>query len=115
MTRRLAALLPCALMAFGQRSRPVAPPAAPAPNPWVVDAVALDASGRPVADLAAADVEVVQGGGAAGQGGRPGRADPSLVGAALQVARAPARAGRGGGVGGRGCETGELFGSPAHR
>jgi VWFA-related protein len=62
MKRRLAALLTCALMAFGQRSRPVAPPAAPAPNPWVVDAVALDASGRPVADLAAEDFEVVQGG-----------------------------------------------------
>ena len=64
MKRRLAALLTCALMAFGQRSRPVAPPDAPAPNPWVVDAVALDASGRPVADLAAEDFEVVQGGGA---------------------------------------------------
>src|ERR1035437_9580630 len=64
MKRRLAALLTCALMAFGQRSRPVAPPAAPAPNPWVVDAVALDASGRPVADLTAEDFEVVQGGSA---------------------------------------------------
>src|ERR1035437_6420064 len=64
MKRRLAALLTCALMAFGQPSRPAAPPAAPAPNPWVVDAVALDASGRPVADLAAEAFEVVQGGGA---------------------------------------------------
>src|SRR5450756_2134718 len=64
MKRRLAALLTCALMAFGQRSRPAEPPPAAAPNPWVVDAVALDASGRPVADLAAEDFEVVQGGGA---------------------------------------------------
>ena len=64
MKRRLAALLTCALMAFGQRSRPAAPPAAAAPHPWVIDAVALDASGRPVADLTAEDFEVVQGGGA---------------------------------------------------
>src|ERR1035437_8196283 len=62
MNRRLAALLTCALMAFGQRSRPDAPPPAEALHPWVVDAVALDASGRPVADLTAEDFEVVQGG-----------------------------------------------------
>ena len=62
MKRRLAALLTCAWMAFGQRSRPAAPPPAAAPNPWVVDAVALDAAGRPVADLTAEDFEVVQGG-----------------------------------------------------
>src|ERR1035437_4286963 len=62
MNRRLAALLTCALMAFGQRSRPDAPPPAEALHPWVVDAVALDASGRPVADLTAEDCEVVQGG-----------------------------------------------------
>src|SRR5450759_1440581 len=62
MKRRLAALLTCALMAFGQPSRPAAPPVAAAPHPWVVDAVALDAAGRPVADLTAEDFEVVQGG-----------------------------------------------------
>ncbi len=60
MTRCLAALLTCVLMAFGQGSRP----AAAALHPLVVDAVALDASGRPVADLTAEDFEVVQGGGA---------------------------------------------------
>src|ERR1035437_3964540 len=64
MKRRLAALVTCAWMAFGQRSRPVEPPPAAAPNPWVVDAVALDAAGRPVVDLTAEDFEVVQGGGA---------------------------------------------------
>ena len=64
MTRRLAALLTFALMAFGQRDRPAAPPAAAAQHPLVVDAIALDASGRPVADLTAEDFEVVQGGGA---------------------------------------------------
>jgi VWFA-related protein len=47
-------------MAFGQRSRQKAPP--PAPDPWVVDAVALNASGDPVTDLTAADFELVQGG-----------------------------------------------------
>jgi VWFA-related protein len=64
MKRRLAALLTCALMAFGQRSRPDSPMPAAAPNTWVVDAVALDASGSPVVDLTAADFELVQGGGA---------------------------------------------------
>jgi VWFA-related protein len=62
MKRRLAALLTCALMAFGQRGRPDSPPSAAAPNPWIVDAIALDASGSPVADLTAADFELVQGG-----------------------------------------------------
>src|ERR1035441_1339114 len=63
MKRRLAALLTCALVAFGQRGRPDAS-SATAPDPWVVDAVALDASGRPVADLTAADFALMQGGGA---------------------------------------------------
>jgi VWFA-related protein len=62
MIRRLAALLTCALMAFGQRSRPDSPAHAAAPDPWVVDALALDANGRPVKDLSAADFELVQGG-----------------------------------------------------
>jgi len=62
MKRRLAALLTFALMAFGQRSRPDSPTPAAAPDPWVFDAVALDAAGRPVADLTAADFELVQGG-----------------------------------------------------
>jgi VWFA-related protein len=61
MKLRLAALLTCALIAFGQRNRPDSPPAA-APHPWILDAVALDANGRPVADLTAADFELVQGG-----------------------------------------------------
>ena len=60
MKRRFAALVACALMAFGQRS---SPPAA-APVPLVVDAVAVDASGRAVADLTAGDFEVTQGGSA---------------------------------------------------
>src|ERR1035438_5810097 len=62
MSRRLAALLTCALMAFGQRSRPDAPAPAAAPDPWLVDALALDANGRPVTDLTAADFELTQGG-----------------------------------------------------
>jgi VWFA-related protein len=61
MKRRLAALVACALMAFGQRSSPL--PAA-APVSLVIDAVAVDASGRAVADLTADDFEVVQGGSA---------------------------------------------------
>src|ERR1019366_5200519 len=55
-------LLTCALMAFGQRSRPSAPAPAAAPDPLVVDAVALDANGLPVTDLSAADFELAQGG-----------------------------------------------------
>src|ERR1039457_551786 len=62
MKRRLAALLTCALMAFGKRSRPDAPAPASAPDPWVIDALALDADGRPVTDLTAADFELAQGG-----------------------------------------------------
>src|ERR1035441_9417087 len=62
MKRRLAALLTCALMAFGQRSRPDAPAPAAAPDPWVIDVLALDADGRPVTDLTAADFELAQGG-----------------------------------------------------
>src|ERR1039458_2218046 len=58
MSRRLAALLTCALMAFGQRNRPSAPAPLAAPDPWVVDALALDANGRPVTDLTAADLEL---------------------------------------------------------
>ena len=64
MQRRLAIVLTCALVAFGQRSRPVAPAPAAAPDPWIVDALALDAGGRPVTDLTAADFELVQGGAA---------------------------------------------------
>src|SRR5450755_2587791 len=62
MQRRLAVVLTCALMAFGQRSRPKAPVPAMAPDPWLVDALALDADGRPVTDLTAADFELTQGG-----------------------------------------------------
>src|ERR1017187_2704035 len=62
MTRRLAAMLTCALMAFGQRSRPDAPAPAAARDAWLVDALALDANGRPVTDLTAADFELAQGG-----------------------------------------------------
>ena len=57
--RCLAVVLGYALIAFGQRSSPLA---APAPSPWLIDAVALDAAGRPVADLTAGDFEIVQGG-----------------------------------------------------
>src|ERR1035438_2468071 len=59
MKRRIAAPLACALMAFGQRG---SPPPVVAPVPLVLDAVAVDASGRAVADLTAEDFEVVQGG-----------------------------------------------------
>ena len=59
MKRRLAVLMSCALIAFGQRSTP--PPGA-VPDPWVVDAVALDGAGHPVADLTAEDFEIAQGG-----------------------------------------------------
>src|ERR1035441_10610747 len=61
MKRRFAALLACALIAFGQRGSPPPPPAV-APAPLVLDAVAVDAAGHPVADLRAEDFEVVQGG-----------------------------------------------------
>src|ERR1039457_6027094 len=61
MKRRIAAPLACALMAFGQRG---SPPPVVAPVPLVLDAVAVDASGRAVADLTAEDFEGVQGGGA---------------------------------------------------
>ena len=60
MKRRFAALLACALIAFGQRGSP--PPPVVAPAPLVLDAVAVDAAGHPVADLRAEDFEVVQGG-----------------------------------------------------
>jgi VWFA-related protein len=49
-------------MAFGQRSRPDAPAPAAARDAWLVDALALDANGRPVTDLTAADFELAQGG-----------------------------------------------------
>ena len=62
MQRRLAVVLTCALMAFGQRSRPDAPAPAAAPDPWLIDALALDAGGLPVTDLTAADFELAQGG-----------------------------------------------------
>ena len=57
--RRLAAVLMFVPVAFGQRS--------PSEStvtlaPWVIDAVALDATGRPVTDLTADDFEVVHGG-----------------------------------------------------
>ena len=61
MKRRLAALLACAWMSFGQRNAPAAPSSA-ALNPLVTDAIAVDAAGRPVTDLAAGDFEVVQDG-----------------------------------------------------
>src|ERR1039457_2323036 len=60
MKRRFAALLACALIAFGQRGSP--PPPAVAPGPLVPDAAALDAAGHPVADLRGEEFEVVQGG-----------------------------------------------------
>jgi VWFA-related protein len=60
MKRRFAVLLTCALIAFGQRIP--SPPSAATPDPWVIDALALDASGRPVPDLTADDFEIVQGG-----------------------------------------------------
>ena len=60
MKRRFAALLACALIAFGQRGSP--PPPVVSPAPLVLDAVAVDAAGHPVADLRAEDFEVVQGG-----------------------------------------------------
>src|ERR1035437_6470703 len=60
MKRRFAALLACALIAFGQRGSP--PPPVVAPAPLFLDAVAVDAAGHPVADLRAEDFEVVQGG-----------------------------------------------------
>ncbi len=62
MKRRFAALLACAGIAFGQRSGAAATPSAVALNPSVIDAVAVDAAGRPVTDLTAADFEVAQDG-----------------------------------------------------
>ena len=62
MKRRLAALLACALLAFGQRNGPAAPSSAAFLNPLIVDAVAVDAAGRPVTDLAAGDFEAEQDG-----------------------------------------------------
>lgn len=62
MKRRLAALLACAGLAFGQRGGPTAPPSAAALNPSVIDVVAVDAAGRPVTDLTAGDFEVAQDG-----------------------------------------------------
>src|SRR5260370_38129516 len=62
MTGGLAARFACAWMAFGQRSGPAAPSSAAALNPLVIDAVAVDAAGRPVTDLAAGGFEVVQDG-----------------------------------------------------
>src|ERR1035438_10335939 len=62
MQRRLAVVLTCVLVAFGQRSRPDAPAPAAAPDPWLIDALALDAGGRPVTGLTAADFELAQGG-----------------------------------------------------
>src|SRR5438045_229413 len=53
MKRRIAAFLTCALIAFGQQSRT---------TPRVVDLVVLDRDDHPVADLSAADFEVLQGG-----------------------------------------------------
>jgi VWFA-related protein len=60
MKGRLAALACFATIAFGQRAD--SPPAAAALNSQVTDAVALDASGRPVTDLTAKDFEAVRGG-----------------------------------------------------
>ena len=62
MQRRLTALLACAFTAFGQRGGPTAPSPAAALNPLVVDAVAVDSSGRPVTDLTAGDFEFVHDG-----------------------------------------------------
>ncbi len=60
MKSRLAALLACALIAFGQSSK-VAPPA---PDPVIrfVDFVAVDKAGRPVPDLAVQSLEAAQSG-----------------------------------------------------
>jgi VWFA-related protein len=60
MKRRLAALLTCALIAFGQRSKAPEPP--PKPTIRFVDFVALDAAGRPVSDLSLDDIEAAQSG-----------------------------------------------------
>ena len=57
--RRVAALFSCAVIAFGQGT---ASETTTAPAPWVIDAVVVDAAGRPVTDLTADDFEVVHGG-----------------------------------------------------
>jgi VWFA-related protein len=59
MMRRAAALFTCAAIVFGQRT---ASETAATPEPWVVDAVVVDASGHPVTDLTADDFEIVRGG-----------------------------------------------------
>jgi VWFA-related protein len=60
MTRRLAALLTCALMVCGQPSQ--TPPSPSRPATRFLAAVVLDAAGRPVPDLSADDFEVSQSG-----------------------------------------------------
>ncbi len=58
MKRRLAALLTCALLAFGQRSGTSPSPAKPTTR--YLDLVALDAEGRPVPDLRLEDFELTE-------------------------------------------------------
>lgn len=59
MKRRLAALLTCALLAFGQRSKAPLPPST---TTRYVDFVAVDDAGRPVTDLRPEDLEITQAG-----------------------------------------------------
>jgi hypothetical protein len=61
MKRRFAAFLTCALIAFGQRSRTTTA-APPDLTTRYLDFIAVDAAGRPVADLARGDLELVQAG-----------------------------------------------------
>jgi VWFA-related protein len=61
MKRRLAAFLTCALIAFGQRSRTTTL-APPDHTTRYLDFIAVDAAGRPIVDLAAGDLELVQAG-----------------------------------------------------